>query len=329
MKVAVVAPGVPIPVGDNYGGIERAAEWMAETLAARGHDVTVFCNTSGPVPTVEPPFKRVSLLNEPHALIRLGELTAFDAVHDWSHLKPLRLARLKNYLCTAMWTDINAPGRTVYPSQSVREAFHDPSAPVIPIGMPVPEDIHPPEDPPRYVVAGRIAAFKGVDLSIRLVHQALPEGTKLTVVGYVGPLSGQGADYYAMTIRRVCERYGHEFVANPNSLTPYIRGAAGILHLHRWLESFSIVAAEALLNGVPMLTTDVGAPQEWVRLTDGGNVAPLKELEQGKVPAAATEFFATNWKGRRAGFVKRAAGAFDIAKVAVHYEKLYERGAAA
>jgi len=325
VKIAVVVPGLPLPV-EGYGGIELAAETQAREFAERGHDVTVFCNT---LPKEEggwePPFEVVRCPREFDPLSHLAELQAFDAVSDWSHFKALRFCRLKNYLATAMWTDINAPGRTVYPSSAVREAFKDPAAPVVPIGIKV-SDLgeHDPEgeSPGPWSVLGRITGYKGVDLSVKVLAERA-NGNPVEVAGHVGRF---GDVYYAMTIEKICRDRGFAFAANPESLRPFLRRSRGLLHLHRWLESFSIVAAEALCLGVPILTTDQGAPQEWVRATDGGFVVPLDQLEKGIRPPALEEFFAENWKGRRAGIVKRARDLFDSGRVAAQYERLFERG---
>ena len=323
LSVAVVAPGLRMPVV-GYGGIERAAWDLAVELERRGHPTTVFGNVeSGPGERGSAP-GRVRILTEQDSLTHLPELASYSVVHDWSHLKPLRVGRLPRYVCTAMWTDVNAPGRTAYPSKAVRDAFKDPGGRLVPLGLPRPESRAEPADPPTYVVAGRIASYKGVDLALRIAERHLPEGSRLVVTGYSGPLCGPGEDYYALKVRRDCGRRGWAYVPNPSSLSEAIRGASGVLHVHRWLESFSLVVAEALMNGVPVLTTDVGAPQELVRETDGGFVVPLGPVERGDVsdPLIA-KFFEQDWAARRAGIRKRACDQFSVDREAARYEKIY------
>ena len=148
------------------------------------------------------------------------------------------------------------------------------------------------------------------------------------MAGHVWP----GIDeYYAMAMARLCASSGFSYEPDPPNerAQRIVRQSAGLLHLHRWLESFSIVAGEALCYGTPLLTTDQGAPQEWVRATDGGMVVPLKDLEAGRPEANAVvrAFLEENWNGRRQGFAKRARELFDIRRVADRYEALFGEGA--
>jgi glycosyltransferase involved in cell wall biosynthesis len=327
VRLAVVSALGRIDAGGvvGYGGIERACFWLASELARRKHDVLLFGNVDGgPSPAgwtgVNVAFENALLSDENLALLR-----SCDAVSDWTHARPLRLAGLGNYWATVMYTDAPAyPGRNVYPSRAVREAFKEPGAPVVPIGIPV-EGSHTdlaPHDGP-YACFGRIAQHKGVDLSVAV---AAAQKADLRVAGHVWP----GIDEaYAMTVAKRCRDAGFGFARDPpnGEADGILRRSRGLLHLHRWLESFSIVAAEALCYGTPVLTTDQGAPQEWVRATDGGVVASLKDLEAGRWDEAGVPvFFATKWESRREGIAKRARELFALPVVAARYEKLFEGG---
>jgi glycosyltransferase involved in cell wall biosynthesis len=313
----VAPPAVPIPVGGGYGGIEAAAEWLAVELVRRGHEVTLMGNVADGPSAAGWTGRRIATETDPLSPGKYELLRGADAVHDFTHSKASRMARTKRYLSTTMWTDVRS-GRDVYPSAAVREAFKDPGAPVIPLGVPV-DGATPPEGTAgRYVCLGRIAPYKGQDLAIRVARAM---GQRLLVAGHTGRF---GDPYFAMTVRRTCEVEGMEFVPDPPDLHGYLDGAAGLVHLHRWVESFSIVAAQSLLRGVPVLTTDVGAPQEWVRATDGGMVVSLGDLEAGRWEASGVaDFFETNWSSRRPGISKRARDLFDVRRVAERYEGLY------
>lgn len=320
MKVVVVAPpAIRIPVR-NYGGIEVAGQWHAAELARRGHEVTLMGNLDdGPSPAG---WTGVRILTEADPLTpdKYPILWDADVVHDFTHMKVARLARTKRYVSTTMYSDRQS-GRDVYPSEAVREAFKDPSAPVVPLGVPVDGITPRPATPGRYVCLGRVASYKGQDLAIEVARKA---NVPLTVAGHTGAYAEA---YFALAIRRQCADAGFGFVADPPNLDALLDGAAGLLHLHRWIESFSIVAAQALLRGVPILTTDVGAVQEWVRATDGGMVVSLKDLLQGRLEAAGTDgFFETNWSSRRAGIAKRAREIFDVRRTAAAYERIYAGG---
>jgi len=314
------------PTGVNgYGGIERATYWMACELARRGHEVLLFGNVdNGPAPDG---WTGVHLITENDVLTPKNYelLVSCDAVSDWTHGKPARWARTKRYFATTMWTDVMAErGRNIYPSEAVRAKFNEPRAPVIPIGLPIDRshtDLEPHDA--GWVCFGRVAVHKGTDLSIGVAREC--GVSPFTVAGHVWP----GIDeYYSLMVAQKCREAGFTYKPDaPNDTAArLLHRASGLLHLHRWLESFSIVAAEALCHGVPILTTDTGAPQEWVRHTDGGLVVPLKDLEakRPEALAIARAFFETKWEGRREGIAKRARELFDVRLVAERYLALFE-----
>ena len=322
MKIAVIAPtAVRIPV-TNYGGIELACQWQAQELVRRGHEVLLLGNVKdGPDPAG---WTGVSMATE-NSVFEEGpyaQLMACDAVSDWSHTKPFGMSRHPHYVGTTMWTDRQAGlGRDVYPSEAVRDAFKDPKGRVIPIGMPL-DDVAVGDltywAPGPYVALGRIAPYKGQDMAVR-VAQAV--GVQLTVAGHTGAYADK---YYALAIAKMCRDAGFPFRADPPDLNALLDGSPGLLHLHRWNESFSIVAAQALLRGVPILTTDVGAPQEWVRETAGGMIVRLKDLTEGRFDMPEVRaFFEMNWSSRHLGIAKRARELFDIRRVTDEYLALW------
>ncbi|MBF6555473.1 MAG: glycosyltransferase [Acidimicrobiales bacterium] len=337
MKVVVVAPvGVPLPV-KGYGGIEIAAQDLATELARRGHEVTLMGNVDdGPSP-MGWAGRRILTEADPLTPDKYGLLRDADVVQDLSHGKAARLARTRQYWATTMFSDGQGPpGRNIYPSEAVRDSFKDPKAPVVPLGIPLDGVSVADPVPGRYVALGRVAPYKGQDLAIRVVRSVRaaeeqrdtehlmhnPNPVSLTVAGHTGPFADA---YFSLAVRKMCRDNGFDFVPDPPDLNALLDGAAGLLHLHRWVESFSLVAANALLRGIPILTTDVGAPQEFVRACDGGFVVPLKDLEAGRPEALAIArgFFEERWSSRRAGIAKRARELFDVRVIAEKYETLY------
>lgn len=309
----------------GYGGLERWSKWFADEAARRGNEVFLFGNVDGGSSRFG--WTGVHLLTEADVLTRehYTQVQSCDAVLDISHMKFARLARLKNYRAHTFWTDVQAyPGQNIYPSEAVRDAFKDPKAPVIPIGIPVDgshEDL-PPHDA-GWVCFGRIAQHKGIDLAVRVAKEC--GVSPFTVSGHIWP----GIDeYFGLAIAKQCRQAGFTYESDvPNGRADeLVRRASGLLHLHRWVESFSIVAATGLCHGTPILTTDTGAPQEFVRRFDGGMIVPLKALEEGRPEAAAIAraFFETKWDGRRAGIAKRAREYFDIGRVVDQYLELFE-----
>lgn len=314
----IVPPAVALPVA-GYGGIEVAAQDFATELARTGNKVTVMANIADGRSQFGWVGRNILTETDPLSTDKYDLLRDADAVIDFTHSKVPRMARMKKYRSVTMWTD-GRSGHDIYPSQAVREAFQDPKAPVIPLGVPV-DGLEIPEPVPgRYLSLGRIAPYKGQADAVRMAKEA---GVKLTVAGH----TGQFADaYYSLCVRKMCRDAGFEFVADPPNLNAMLDGAAGLVHLHNWIESFSLVAAHALVRGIPILTTDIGAPQEWVRACDGGMVVSLEELQAGRPEASAIArgFFETNWASKREGIAKRARELFDIRNVAAQHLKLLE-----
>lgn len=324
MRIGVVAPvGVRVPV-TGYGGLEVAAEWLAAEFTRLGNEVLLFGNVAEGMilsSNCRPCTTGVRLETETDVLSpeKVEMLRSCDRVVDWSHGKFARYLRLPHYRAVVMWTDArDEAGRNIYPSAAVRDAFKDPKGPVVPIGIRVGDVEVSATSALPYLCLGRVAPYKGQDLSIRIarfVH------VPLTVAGHTG---GFADGYYSLAVSKMCRDNGFGFVPDPPDLNALLDGAVGLLHTHRWIESFSIVAAQALVRGVPILTTDVGAVQEWVRATDGGLVLPLKDLEAGRFEAAGVaDFFETNWSSRRAGIAKRARELFDVRVVAERYLELF------
>ncbi len=320
MRVALIAPtAIPIPVRD-YGGIEREVEWLAEALVQLGHDVTIFGNTDRKqLDDVD--WRGIPVASEESIFRHLDDLATYDVVHDWTHTKSLRLARLSKYVSTTMWTDQRS-GRDVYPSRAVAEAFGDPKGTVIYLGLPT-HNMAEPEDPGDgrpYLSFGRIAPYKGQDLAIEAARVA---GVPLVVAGHTGAFADA---YFALTIAKKCRDAGFGYLGDVpgDQVGQILGGSRGLLHLHRWCESFALVVAHALCLGVPVLTTDIGAPRELLAETGGGIAIKVPEgtARWSRPPPDMADYFATRWD--RHVIAKRARELFDIGRVARAYTSLYE-----
>jgi glycosyltransferase involved in cell wall biosynthesis len=345
VKIALVScvSGVATPPSD-YGGIEAEVAYLADEFVARGHQVTVYgIPNEAHERSTGVGWRTERLLTEADALTHVDELRAFDVVQDLSHSKPLRIVKLPKYYATTMWTDNPAGlGRDIFPSESVRAAFTAvpdgaslwtaglPEGRVIPLGIPV-TGMGEPSDFKRrgFVCVGRVAPIKGQDIALAIAQRhGMGGADQLTVAGHVG---AYGDLYFAMGIQRGCARTNSVWRPNPSSaeISAMLQGARGLIHTHRWIESFSLVVAEALCRGTPVLTSDVGAPQEWTRATDGGFAAPLRSLEAYRMGDAETPqlkrvldgFFDMAEGSGRLAIAKRARKMFDIKVIAARYEK--------
>ncbi len=320
MRVALIAPtAIPIPVR-GYGGIEREVEWLAEALVQLGHDITIFGNVDRrQLDDVD--WRGIPVASEESIFRHLEDIATYDVVHDWTHTKPLRLARLSKYVSTTMWTDKRS-GHDVYPSRAVADAFADPRGRVVYLGLPTQDVVEPSNlaDGGSYLSFGRIAPYKGQDLAVKVAQAA---GVPLIVAGHTGAFADA---YFALTISKKCRDAGFGYLGDvPGDQVEQVLGSSrGLLHLHRWIESFSLVVAHALCLGVPVLTTDIGAPRELLAETGGGIAIKVPEetaIWPRPLPEV-DEYFATRWD--RTTIAKRARELFDIGGIAQAYSALYE-----
>ena len=323
MRIALVAPtAIPIPV-TGYSGIEREVQYLADALGSMGHDVTVYCKLSAQDGNAHPWARNaVNISIENEIIDHIEELQAFDVVHDWSHTKPLRLAKLGNYLATTMWTDAQGT-RNVFPSRAVAEAFGKPSAAVVPLGLPTSSMPEPIEPDGYFLCFSRIAPYKGVDIAIDI---AARHHIPLTVAGHTGHFADR---YYAMKMRYRCRELGFSFVADPEGdqeVIALMRHATGMIHLHRWLESFSLAIAQALCMGVPVLTSDRGGPKEYVNELAGGTIVHFEDGKEAELvhDEAVRSFLHGEFTlEERIGLAQRAREMFDINRIARLYVDIY------
>lgn len=326
MRIALIAPtAIPIPL-TGYSGIEREVQYLADALCGMGHDVTVFCNLSEQNGTAHPWVgNAVNISIENEVIDHLEALQGFDVVHDWSHTKPLRMARLKNYLATTMWTD-SLGTRNVFPTKAVAEAFGKPDGAIIPLGLPTGGLPEPVEPDGYFLCFSRIAPYKGVDTAIDIASK---NRVPLTVAGHTGRFADR---YYAMKMKQRCRELGFSFVADPEGdaeVIALMRHATGLIHVHRWLESFSLAIAQALCMGVPVLTSDRGGPQEYVRELGGGTVVHLEDGKEAELHAnGAVQAFLRNIPALedRMELAQRAREMFDINRIARIYVDIYGGG---
>lgn len=310
---------IKLPV-QGYSGIEREAQYLAEALHKKGHEVKMYCSLDSDADMVKYPWLQgaQNLISENDAFTYIDGLKAADVVHDFTHTKPLRMAKLKNYLATTMWTDRPAY-RNVFPGSAVAAAFDRHGAAVVPLGLPV--DTYPTVEAggDYYLTAGRVTQYKGTDISIGV---AKAHDAKLCVAGHTGVFAEA---YYAMTMRKLCSSVGVKFMDNPSDdeMMGLMRSAKGLIHMHRWLESFSLVIAQALCLGVPVLTSNIGTPQELVAETDGGAVSPLP-ADGAFTTEIAEAFMSREYTlDERRKIAEKARALFDINRIADIYLGIY------
>lgn len=163
--------------------------------------------------------------------------------------------------------------------------------------------------------AGRVAPEKGVDT---LLEAAAICGLPLHVAGAHGPggLNTHGANVI------------WRGVLGSASLAAFYRGARFVVTPSRWREAFGLVAAEAMMHGLPVVASRMGALPE---LVEDGQTGLL--FETGDANALA-ESMASLWhdteRCRRMGRAARAKAlkAYTSAKYYKNLLRVYEHAIA-
>lgn len=309
MRIAVVAH-VRHPIAPPFmGGMEAHSWHLANALARRGHDVTLFA--SGDSDAALPPgaalrpilpvhydrqfpwhdFHGTDVLND-HvddgfaSIMDELESGAFDVIHNNSlHRYPPRLARAGRQ---PMVTSLHVP-----PFAVLRRAVHQCAAPWSrftvtsaaqrqrwwPEGAPeascvVPNGILPSLWP--YCGTGDgSAVWAGRITPTKGTHLAIEAarlaGVPLRIFGTI-----EHADYFEDEVRPhlgPAVRYGGHLEGR--ALAAAIGEASAMLFTPLWDEPFGLAAIEAMATGVPVAATDMGAVREVIG--DAGAFAPADD----------------------------------------------------
>jgi N-acetyl-alpha-D-glucosaminyl L-malate synthase BshA len=139
-------------------------------------------------------------------------------------------------------------------------------------------------------------------------------------------LVGDGPD--AGMARQLARDLG---VADSITFTGVVDGVAQILQeanlllLPSQMESFGLVALEAMASGVPVIASDVGGLPEVVEHGVTGYLAPLGDVEQMAEYATRILLDCALCQSLSRASIERASRLFDYHKIVPQYEAVYER----
>jgi N-acetyl-alpha-D-glucosaminyl L-malate synthase BshA len=102
-------------------------------------------------------------------------------------------------------------------------------------------------------------------------------------------------------------------------------GEANLLLLPSQMESFGLVALEAMASGVPVIASDVGGLVEVVEHGVTGFLAPLGDVDQMAAYAVEILSDCATCKSFSRAACQRARGRFDYRDIVPQYEAVYER----
>ncbi len=282
MRIALTAdPELTVPPM-QYGGIERVIDMLAQTLARRGHDVTLF---SHPASTCS--VRRVSwsgrkrqsfrdTLRNAATLARHVAAGRFDIVHSFSRIAyltpilPWRVPKLMSYQreisprTTAAAVrmsrgtlEFSAISRQMIEAVRLAGEWH-----LIPNGVPLHvyefKNIVPPDAP--LVFLGRIEEIKGPHLAIDIARRS---GRRLIIAGNVPDAHRPWFQTHILP-HIDGDRVRYVGPVDDAAKNVLLGEAAAFLMPILWEEPFGIVMAEAMACGTPVLGLRRGSVPEVV-----------------------------------------------------------------
>jgi glycosyltransferase involved in cell wall biosynthesis len=327
-RIAILAPVAWRTPPRQYGAWETVASNIAEGLAARGWDVTLFATRDSITNArlhavigqgyeenraIDP--KVAEYLHISEAFEHAGD---FDLIHSHYDFMALTYSRLVK---TPVLTTIHGfssdkimpvyqkyrDGYFVSISNSDRASGLNYLATVY-NGIDV--SLYPFQESPGedLVFLGRIHADKGVHLAIAVARLS---GLPLLIAGII-----QDQDYFRKQVEPYLDgsiRYiGPVDVAGKNEL---FARAKALLHLNTIPERFGLVLAEANAAGVPVIAADLGSCREVIE--DGKTGFLVNSVNEAVQALKSVE------KIDRAGCRRRVAQCFSIEAMVEAYERVY------
>jgi glycosyltransferase involved in cell wall biosynthesis len=331
-RIAVLAPVAWRTPPRGYGAWETVASNIAEGLAARGWDVTLFATadsvTRGKLHAViergyeedrgQDP-KVAEILHISEAMEHAGE---FDMVHNNYDFIPLAFSRL---IPTPMLTTIHGFSsdaiRAVYRKYrhdgyfvSISDSDRDPELPYLATvynGIDLSNLTFRPQAGDKLVFLGRIHPDKGVHLAVEAAKKA---GMELIIAGII-----QDQGYFDAQVRpHVDDRAVHYIgPVGPVERDALFKDAWAVLHLNELPERFGLVMAEAMAAGVPVIAMDRGSCREVV--ADGRTGFLVANTDEAAAVVAEIP------RIDRAECRRHVETHFTIDRMVSRYEEVYAR----
>ena len=285
MRIGVLGPVSWRTPPRQYGAWETVVSNLADGLAERGYDVTVFATadsvTSGTLEAVVPrPYSEDESL-EPkvweylHISEAMERADTFDLIHNNYDFMPLTYSRLVQ---TPMLTTVHGFSldqfRLVYRKYretyfvSISDADRDPWLSYVrTVYNGIKLDDHTFQDKAGDYLAfvGRIHPDKGVHLAIDV---ALATDRRLIIAGII-----QDQSYFDELIKpRLGERIDFIGPVGPEERNTLFGGALASLHLTTIPERFGLAMAESMATGTPVIGINLGSVAEVVANKETGFV---------------------------------------------------------
>ena len=283
MRIAIIAPPfIPVPPV-AYGGTELFVAQLAEGLADRGHNVTVYANgasrvrcevrwlyEAGDWPLVDP--AAAQLKNADHTAWALRDAAQTADVVHLNDVVGLPCTRFVDVPVVLTMHHPHEPGlsamyeryeRVQYVAISDAQARREPMAQIAVVHHGLRIDDYPFRDNKEDYLAflGRLAPCKGAHAAIAVAQQA---GLRLKLAGEVQPMYEQ---YWRERVLPHIDGDQIQYLGEADHALKkdVLSGARALLFPIEWEEPFGLVMIEALACGTPVLAFGGGAVAEIVR----------------------------------------------------------------
>ena len=320
IKIAILSPACWRTPPRKYGPWEQVASNIAEGLALRGHDVTLFATsdsfTKGKLEAVcDKPYgehpemdaKVCECLHISHFMEMAGE---FDILHNNYDFLPLTYSRL---IKTPMVTTIHGfsspkiipvfkkyNNTSYYVSISNADRNNELDYIATVYNGIAPREFHFQENPDDYLLFfGRIHPEKGTSEAIQIARKA---GRKLIISGLI-----QDKEYFNSKVKPFVDDKQIVYVGNsgPAKRDVLLGKAFALLHPISFEEPFGLSVAEAMMCGTPVVAFNRGSMPELIIDGETGflvqnideaaaTLSKVKDISRADCRQHALENFSTN-----------------------------------
>lgn len=348
MKIAILStPWITVPP-EGYGGIEKVVYYLAEGLVKRNHKVMLFATGDSKTSArLEWEFKKALgnhwtikenpyfFLRHIHRFFSIIKKEKFNIVHNNAQYIPQYFCDLQNTpfihtLHGAFYKNLKAPSGFIKEKIQTLKRFK--YHPYISISnyqrTALPElnyiaTVYNGIDPKEFELGkgkrgylawlGRITYNKGVDIAIKVAHQA---GIPLKIAAFIDKVD---MDYYKEVIKPLVKKTKTEMIGeikNPKEKTKFLGAAIATLFPIRWHEPFGLVMIESMASGTPVIAFNKGSIPEVVEDNKTGFIVETEEKMLNAIKKIE--------KIDRVYCHKYAIDKFSVDKMVKDYEKAYQ-----